>query len=152
MLPRCTMWYRTARRPSELWTCRCACERKVPLPGLNLSMLIGFFWFPMQKSYLSSVSCPHARTLTVASNRCRIPRGRRTCQTIRIHRARRVGDRTRHTKSFETGEGAIVGNKLSLHTASKSGQSSDSTKDNLIWTVMSSAGPIMISGGTIRHS
>ena len=63
-----------------------------------------------------------------------------------------VGDRTRHPKSFETGEDAIVGNKLSLHTASKSGQSSDSTRDNLIWTVMSSAGPIMISGGTIRHS
>ena len=63
-----------------------------------------------------------------------------------------VGDRTRHTKSFETGEGAIVGNKLSLYTASKSGQSSGSTKDDLNWTVMSSAGPIMISGGTIKHS
>ena len=28
--------------------CHCECESKVPLPGLDLSVLIGFFWFPMQ--------------------------------------------------------------------------------------------------------
>lgn len=64
-----------------------------------------------------------------------------------------VGDRTRTpAKLFEIGEGVIIGNQLSLHTASKSGQSGGSTEPDHLEPVMHNAGPTMPSGDTIRHS
>ncbi|KAH9028417.1 peptidase family C54-domain-containing protein [Lactarius hengduanensis] len=109
------MHYVTAYSATDLRTFHCDRVRKMPLSGLDPSMLIGFLckteadWIDFdaewqsysritKRSSLSLTSRRHGRTQTTVSSQCLIPTRKRTCPTTKDSSRSGVGDEDGDTR------------------------------------------------------